>query len=99
MRFAPWLISIAVGSLLAGCATTTVRVPVPVPCVSDRPTRPAGCAPADDSRVEYFRCALVERETLRGYVGELEAILDACSSSSEFGLRPPPGALTPNFRK
>ena len=98
MRFAPWLISIAAGSLLAGCATT-VRVPVPVPCVSDRPTRPAVCSPADDSRVEYLRCALVERESLRGYVGELEAVLDACAAPSEPGIRPPAGSLMPVFRK
>lgn len=99
MLCARWSISIAAASLLCGCATTTVRVPVPVPCISDRPAKPAGCSPSDDSRVEYLRCALVERESLRGYVGELEAVVDACLSTSEPGLRPPAGVLLPKFGK
>ena len=82
MRCARWWISVAVASL-AGCAATdpaTVRVPVPVPCFDRVPTRPDACQPRDDSRPEWLRCALVERELLRGYVGELEAVLEACVS-------------------
>jgi hypothetical protein len=96
MRFA--LSLILLGSL-AGCATTptTVSVPVPVPCVSERPARPEPCVPADGSRVEWLRCALVEREILRGYVAELEAVLGACvETRPESGIRPPAGALLPS---
>lgn len=78
MRCAPWLISLA---SLTGCATTdpvTVRVPVPVPCIDRMPARPDACTPRDDSRPEWLRCALAEREALRGYVGELEAVLQGC---------------------
>lgn len=80
MRYAPWLISAALASL-SGCATTepvTVRVPVPVPCVDRMPVKPEQCAARDDSRAEWLRCALVERERLLGYAGELEAVLEAC---------------------
>lgn len=80
MRCARWLISVAAGSLV-GCAATdpvTVRVPVPVPCIDRMPTRPDACQLRDDSRPEWLRCALVERERLLGYVGELEAVLEAC---------------------
>ena len=82
MRCARSLTWAAVASL-AGCAATdpaTVRVPVPVPCVDKVPTRPEACQPRDDSRPEWLRCALVERERLLGYVGELEAVLEACVS-------------------
>lgn len=80
MRCAPWLISAALASL-AGCAAVepvTVRVPVPAPCVDRMPSKPETCQPRDDSRTEWLRCALVERERLLGYAGELEAVLEAC---------------------
>lgn len=91
MRSALLLISVAVAS--SGCATTTVRVPIPVSCVAERPARPADCSPTDDSRAEWLRCALVEREALRGYVAELEATVDACVTRPESGIRPPANAL------
>lgn len=78
-----WLISVALASL-AGCSATgpvAVRVPVPVPCVEKLPERPAECIQRDDSRPEWLRCALVERDLLRGYAGELEAVLQACISA------------------
>lgn len=80
MRCARWLTWAAAASL-AGCAATepvTVRVPAPVPCVDRMPARPDACQPRDASRPEWLRCALVERERLLGYVGELEAVLEAC---------------------
>lgn len=80
MRCARWLIWVAAGSLV-GCAATdpvTVRVPVPVPCVDRMPDKPEQCQLRDDSRPEWLRCALVERERLLGYVEQLEAVLEAC---------------------
>jgi len=78
MRFARWWTWAAAASL-AGCAATeTVHVPVPVPCIDKVPARPEACVQRDASRPEWLRCALVERERLLGYVGELEAVLGAC---------------------
>lgn len=76
---------LAVG--LAGCGTRLpqrVEVPVPVPCIrADRvPQRPALATETlkpGASVYDKARAALAERQQLRGYVSELEAVIMGCS--------------------
>lgn len=72
---------------LAGCGTRLphrVEVPVPVPCVrADQvPQRPALATDAlrpDASVYDKARAALAERQQLRAYVAELEAVVGPCT--------------------
>lgn len=94
------VIMLALG--LAGCGTRLphrVEVPVPVPCVrADQvPQRPALATDAlrpDASVYDKARAALAERQQLRAYVVELEAVLGSCMTSTEGGseARRPSGA-------
>lgn len=71
---------------LAGCGATVpqrVEVPVPVPCiradqVPQRPALSTDTLRPDASVYDKARAALAERQQLRGYVEELEAVLEAC---------------------
>lgn len=77
--------------LLAGCTTVpevripeTVRVPVPVPCISHeaRPQRPALRTEADLMAMDSYRRTLAawsELLTLRAWSGELEAVVEGCA--------------------
>lgn len=76
--------------VLAGCATAepqivtqTVKVPVPVSCVTpsqipakpdDRFARTAPASPLDDQ----VRALLLDRESGQAYAGKLRAVLESC---------------------
>lgn len=72
---------------LAGCGTRLpqrVEIPVPVPCLrADQvPQRPALATDAlrtDANVYDKARAALAERQQLRGYVAELEAVIGPCT--------------------
>jgi hypothetical protein len=75
---------------LAGCATCKpdiviqkVEVPVSVPCVKQAVQKPSfplqGTNPNEDIFVLTKR-ALAEIELRRGYEGELEAVIQGCTS-------------------
>lgn len=82
---------LALTLLLAACTTVpevkipeTVRVQVPVPCVSPeaRPQRPALRTEADLMAMDTYRrtlAAWATLETLRGYSAELEAVVEGCA--------------------
>lgn len=59
-------------------SVVTVKVPVPVPCVREMPTKPDSCTPTSRSRQEYLRCLLANHARNEAYKAELEAILLAC---------------------
>ena len=79
--------------LLSGCCSlcppvvikepVEVKVPVPVPCVTDVPKRPAWQLDLKEVRSAglFIRgnSALVELEQRRAYEAELEAVLIACT--------------------
>lgn len=77
-----WLLGAV--ALLAGCESlrpVRVEIPVAVPCVRERPQRPALATdqlPADATVHDKARALLAERHQLRGYVAELEAVIEAC---------------------
>ena len=70
--------------LLSGCVGPQVRevkIPVPVPCVTVIPERPASsldALPLEASIYESVQGLLVDRLRMGRYVGELEAVLEAC---------------------
>lgn len=71
--------------LLAGCATTShqVKVPVPIECRVDEPARPAMpsemLSPGGD--LDPFVAALIAEIEIRdGYEGELLAALRTCTA-------------------
>ncbi|WP_062196575.1 hypothetical protein [Caldimonas taiwanensis] len=72
---------------LAGCGTRLpqrVEMPVPVPCirsdqVPQRPVLATDTLKPDASVYDKARAALAERQQLRGYVAELEAVIMGCS--------------------
>lgn len=73
------------GLLLAGCATTShqVKVPLPIECRVDEPARPAmpseALRPGGD--LDPFVAALLaEIEIREGYEGELLAALRTCTA-------------------
>lgn len=74
--------------VLAGCGTVLperVEVPVPVSCVKARPERPTFATDQlkpGASVHEKTKAVLAERHQLRGYVGELEAVVTACEGVS-----------------
>lgn len=70
---------------ITGCTTLpekTVEVKIPiavtVPCKTDIP-KPGICLPKNDSRVEWLRCQLVDRERNQAYIKQLEAALAVCA--------------------
>jgi hypothetical protein len=74
--------------LLAGCASQTVTVPrevkvaVPVPCVSERPQKPALRTEAELLAMDRYRRTLAAWSDLRAYEAysaELEAVVEGCS--------------------
>ena len=78
--------------LLAGCSaplprTVEVRVPVPVPCVSEIPARPAlawddlAGAPV----YEQVRALLIDSGRLVVHSDELRAVLEACRAVEPVG--------------
>lgn len=79
MRCVTWLIWLGIGSSLSGCATPrTTEIPIAVPCAAAVPVRPSMCAASQESRVEWLRCALIDRERLLAHSEELRAILVGC---------------------
>lgn len=85
-----------VAAALAGCATglpERVEIPVPVPCVQHLPERPAlatDALAAGATTYDKARAALAERQQLRGYVVELEAVLGACTAPAGAQVLPAP---------
>lgn len=72
-------------ALLAGCWETApvVRVPVPVPCVKQRPARPHLVTQAELVAMNDAQVVLsLEQHRLlsEGYIGELEAVVDVCAA-------------------
>lgn len=76
------LILFASIAALSGCATTqTVRVPVPVPCVTSIPDAPASefdALPENSPLFTYLQSLLIDRERDRAHIGELRGILEGC---------------------
>jgi starvation-inducible outer membrane lipoprotein len=69
--------------LLIGCSTIpkapeTVQVPVYVPCVGERPTPPEKAIPKNDSVSEQVRAMLIDNARMKGYIAQLEAVVDGC---------------------
>lgn len=72
--------------LVAGCGATLperVEIPVPVPCLRadqapQRPVLTTEQLKAGASVHDKTKAVLAENRQLRGYVGELEAVLEAC---------------------
>jgi hypothetical protein len=78
-----FVVSLLICALLTGCPTipqkpVTVYVPTYVSCVGERPTKPDAAIPRNDSVSEQVRALLIDMERMRGYVAELEAIVDGC---------------------
>lgn len=66
---------------LAGCAhdPITIKVPVPVPCIKERPAAPIYPTVSEDAGIfERVKVLLAERELRKGYEAKLEAMLAAC---------------------
>lgn len=72
---------------LAACGgeRPVVHIPIPVPCVTEKPVRPDYPAyvarPGASAQDELFDRVkvLLSREKLKdGYIGELEAVVEAC---------------------
>lgn len=65
--------------LLAACATgpKDILVPVSTKPKFDRPVKPEPCEPKNTTRPEFLRCQFIDLELLKGYCGELEAIIDS----------------------
>jgi starvation-inducible outer membrane lipoprotein len=69
--------------LLVGCSTIpkapeTVQVPVYVSCVGERPTPPEKAIPKNDSVSEQVRAMLIDNARMKGYIAQLEAVVDGC---------------------
>lgn len=74
--------------VLSACANqpgspVEVKIPVPVyvPCQIAMPEKPKPCIPKEDTRPEILRCWLIERETIKPYIAELETGLSICTRS------------------
>jgi hypothetical protein len=78
---------LALGGSLAACGVAplqTVKVPVPVECRVEVPTRPVMPTEVLSPGVDLDRFsafALAEIELREGYEGELRAALDGCTSA------------------
>jgi len=59
-------------------APETVYVPVSLSCVGERPTKPETSIPRNDSVSEQVRALLIDMERMKGYVAELEAVVEGC---------------------
>jgi len=91
MRRLMLLVVLCAGSL-AGCGTTPrapepviltveIRVPVPVPCISEMPTRPKIYSQAEIlvlPNAEAAERLLAQDNVLKSYVGEIEAVAGPC---------------------
>lgn len=69
---------------LAGCTTARppTMVPMPVPCVKEKPKRPALATEDELKKLPEYQHAIaleVHRLKANGYIGELEAVVDGCS--------------------
>lgn len=79
---------ISLCGILVGCGTQlpkVVEVPVAVPCVKEKPVRPALVTDADLMGMSDYRMALALRQhhiLSGGYIAELEAVVDGCSRLS-----------------
>ena len=71
--------------MLTGCGATmpkVVNVPTPVACVSEKPVRPNLPTQAQLDAANGYQWALMmeqHRILATGYIGELEAVIEACS--------------------
>jgi hypothetical protein len=68
---------------LIGCSTIpkppeTVHVPVYVSCVGERPTPPEKAIPINGSVSEQVRALLIDNARMKGYIAQLEAVVDGC---------------------
>lgn len=85
------VISLVLAFVLTGCAATTARIPIAVPCVSDLPPTPASefsaLPPLDHNAPlgtalsqldDAIRALLIDRERDRAHIGELRGILEGC---------------------
>ena len=78
-------LAIAAAAALAGCTTAppaTVDVPIPVSCVREAPRPPALVTDAELRAMNEYQLPLAlwrDRLQRKGYEGELEAVLSACS--------------------
>lgn len=72
--------------LLAGCASgpvvpEVVRVPVPIPCIQESPSKPAFLSDADLLALDDFGIVVSlarERRLYQGYTAEIEAVIAGC---------------------
>lgn len=68
--------------LLAGCAgkpPIQIKVPVPVPCVTEKIEEPIYPTVSEDAGIfERVKVLLAERELRKGYEAKLKAALSAC---------------------
>lgn len=76
-------LTLALSILLIGCSTIpkapeTVQVPVYVTCVGERPTPPEKAIPKNDSVSERVRAMLIDNARMKGYIAQLEAVVDGC---------------------
>lgn len=77
---------ILVSSALAGCSTIPeapreVRVPVPVPCVTQAPQRPSMLSDADLLALDDYGLVIAlarDRRVRQGYEATLEAVVAGC---------------------
>lgn len=70
-------------ALLVGCTTIPkeVRVPVPVPCIPERPARPSLLADAELRAFDDYGLVIAlarDRRLRQAYEAELEAALAGC---------------------
>jgi hypothetical protein len=85
-RYALLAAVVTLAGSLAACGVVpiqTVKVPVPVECRAESPTRPAMPTEALSPGVDpdrFTASAMAEIELREGYEGELRAALEACTS-------------------
>lgn len=73
-------------ALLTGCATgptvpTVVKIPVPVACIKEAPTKPATTDEAAILAMDDYAATITvwtERLLLKGYAEKAEAAISAC---------------------
>ena len=82
-----WIYCVAIVVLSAcgwGCSMLPVRevkIPIPVPCVSQVPLRPESALdklPAETPLFDAMRAFMDDRDRLRSHTDTLEALLEAC---------------------
>ena len=71
-----------VAAMTSSCSTIqTVKIPIPVPCVTAIPSRPESMLdklPQITPVYDAVQALLVDRERVMVHIGELTAILEAC---------------------